>query len=77
MKPPEAIRALAACPRPSCRAAIGASCATRAGRNHPERVNAALREALAQEGEARGMGATKQGHAVLRSLRTYWSRGGK
>lgn len=53
------VRELAACPR--CKAARDAHCNTKRGRNHTERVRAALREALAQEAETRGLIAEKLG----------------
>ncbi len=44
MKVADAIRSAAACPR--CHALIDKHCHTATGRNHPERVHAALVEAI-------------------------------
>lgn len=53
------VRALAACPQ--CGAEIDRLCHVPSGRNHTRRVHAALREALAQEADDRGLDAKKLG----------------
>ncbi len=55
----DAVTALAACPK--CRAAIDVRCTTKTKRNHTQRVRAALIEAIAQEGEDRGLSRDKLG----------------
>lgn len=42
MKTADAVRAMARCPRGDCRRPVGTSCTTASGRNHTERVVAAI-----------------------------------
>ena len=51
MKVADAVRACASCPR--CGARVDTRCQTKTGRNHVERVRAALVEAIAHEAELR------------------------
>jgi hypothetical protein len=72
----EAVRAIAVCPRYDCRAGIGLRCIVRSGRNHTERVHAALREALALEAEDRGFTADEIVEMKLRPTHeqaVHWS----